>query len=444
MVVLIGLATVVAGSIGITAFSHMDQLSGTSSHLTTDNSVPSPTLLRDQHKVSGSVTTTAFTTAKGDVLFVGLAQDYDSGSAPTVTAAAGPLSWSALTHGGSSGNCAFWVYEAVASSASTINQVTLEASDTFVMGYLLVDFSGSQGFDPSVTIPSTNFYNNATPQETFSSESIAYDFAFVSTDGATGTGLSLTPFTGQSVFVSSPSPSYAVSMVYGFYQGQQTIGGTLSSSESGYVATGAVDFYNVSVIQTGKNYNGNLTISSFSASAGDILYLAVTQNYNAGGTPIISGSPSLAWVTRTSGGSTGSAAQWVFDFTVGSGGLSGYSFHVRASDDLLFGYLLVDMKYFSGIDSNSHPTSSYSSSSTPSGSTTTSSAGVVFSFIGTINSVGTNTLTPDSGMTVINPDPSASYAIAMIYVYAASGSQTVGGTLTTAVSGWVSTDAVDG
>jgi hypothetical protein len=64
-------------------------------------------------------------------------------------------------------------------------------------------------------------------------------------------------------------------------------------------------------------------------------------------------------------------------------------------------------------------------------------------FISTNSATGTILLTPDSGESVFNSDPSPSYQVALIYSILSSGTQTVGGTFSTAQTGWVDYAADD-
>jgi hypothetical protein len=52
-------------------------------------------------------------------------------------------------------------------------------------------------------------------------------------------------------------------------------------------------------------------------------------------------------------------------------------------------------------------------------------------------------LIPNAGQTVINRNPSVSYAISLVFGEYGASTQTIGGTFSAAIQGWVIADAVD-
>jgi hypothetical protein len=386
------------------------------------------------------------------LLYLAIQQDFSAGAAPTITDHL--LTWSLRSSGARSGSGALWLYTAVAPRTGvTWHNFTVEAADTFMLGFILIDLPGSAGFDPqesSAVIASS--YISTTPATSISTDSPAAYLTFISTIGASGGSPSLSPRAGQDVFDSTPTPSYAVSCIYGAYSsGTQTVGGTFNMTESGWVIPDAVDLNvtgNTSVNEISAVDNeptGTQSISSFSATAGSLLYLAIAQDYSGGVHPFVNDTV-LSWSQREHGASSTKQATWVFIAMVPAGGISAHTFTIRANDGLHFGYLLVDLTGYSGFDPNVPSVAanvSYSSSTTPSVSLSANSQALYLAFVSTVGATGTIALTPNPMEEVMNSDPSPTYAVALLFATGAAGSATLGGTFSTAESGWVISDAVD-
>jgi hypothetical protein len=386
-----------------------------------------------------------------NLLYLAIQQDYSSGTPPTITD--GVLTWSLRTYGATSPKRALWLYTStVPNNGLSWHNFTVKAADSLTLGYVLMDFPGFAGFDPNVgSIPSANSYSSTTPTYGITTNSEAAYIVFISTIAATGGSPSLSPLPGQDIFNGNPTPSYAVSCVYGVYTaGTETVGGTLNVSHAGWVIADAIDLsvtMNASVreISTADNLNGTQTTPSFGAEKSDLLYLAIAQDYDSGAAPTVIDSV-LTWSPREHGGATGAAATWVYTSVVPSGGLSGHTFTVKAADGLRFGYLLVDLRGFSGFDTNvsSLPAAAaYSASTSPSARISTNFQAIFLAFVSTISATGTISLTPNGDQDVLNSDPSPSYAVSLLYSMAPSGATTLGGTFSTSETGWIISDAVD-
>jgi hypothetical protein len=187
----------------------------------------------------GSQTIGPLDAAGHDLLVLAIAQDYAGGGAPSISSAG--LTWSLVSEGGAAGDASTWVYEAaVPSSGLSGYSFTASPNDGGGIGYLLLDLHGWAGIDPGAP-GSAAYYSSTTTTASVATHARAVDLAFISTIAATGT-VSLTPRTGQTAVDTSPSPSYAVSVVYAtFAASTHTVGGRLSTLEAGWVVDLAVD-----------------------------------------------------------------------------------------------------------------------------------------------------------------------------------------------------------
>jgi hypothetical protein len=401
---------------------------------------------------TGTQTIGPISASGSSLLYLAVQQDYSSGNAPTITDST--LTWNHRSHGATSSRDALWVYTATVPNGGVSGHTfTLLSGDSGQLGYILIDLAGFAGFDSDVSsTPANATYSSGAPTASISTSEVAASLAFISTIGAGSGSVSLAPLAGQDVLNQNLSPSYAVSFVYGVYSaGTRSVGGTLNATESGWVISDAVDLTvtgNASVTEiaaVNNATNGTHTTRSFNAGGSDLLYLAVAQNYSAGAAPTITDSV-LTWSLRGHGGSAASQSTWVYTSVVPSGGITGHNFTIKAGNGLRFGYLIVDLKGFSGFDpeeGSTAPATSYSASTTPSVSDTVNSQALFLAFVSTNSRSGSLSLTPNGGEDVLNDAPSAPYAVSLVYSTASAGQLSLGATLSASQSGWIVSDAVD-
>jgi hypothetical protein len=386
------------------------------------------------------------------LLYLAIQQDYSSGGAPAITDSS--LTWSLRTDGSNTGSHALWVYTSIVPiSGISSHAFTIAASDSGSLGYVLIDFQNPAGFDPEVNpLLGASSFSSTSPSKTISTNSPAVFFAFVSTIAATGSVI-MTPLPGEDILNGNVSPSYAVAFVYGAYNSStDSVGGTLSSAESGWIISDAVDLQIVGnttiteISAANMLSTGTHTVAPFSAAGGDLLYLAVAQDFSGGVHPFVNDS-SLTWTVREGGAVNMEASEWIFTTTVPAGGFSAHSsLKIRANDGGLFGYLLVDLSGYSGFDPNlpSVPSDVYHPNATTiSATVATGFQAVALAFVSTNGAGPSVSLTPSAGQEVMNGVPSPSYGVALLFANVSNGSVSLGGTFSHAEAGWILTDAVD-
>ena len=199
----------------------------------------------------------------------------------------------------------------------------------------------------------------------------------------------------------------------------------------------------VTALGYASNLFGTQTVGPFNAKAHDLLYLAIAEDYSNGDPPTLT-SPGLLWIYRMSGAASGEASTWLYTAPVLSGGLSNFSFSIDANDNGGIGYILVDLRGYGTFDSNAtNPSAAVYSSSSPSTKVQNSDQAVCLAFVSITAVSSSVTITPRTGDSVLNANPGPSYSVSLVYRTLAAGRHVLGGTVSTSVSGWVLSDAVD-
>jgi hypothetical protein len=408
-------------------------------------------------KSNGVHTVGPINATQQSLLYLAISQDYDSGGAPTITDS--QLTWTERANGSHSGDASLWIYTSTVPAGGVEHHTfSIKAGDGDLFAYIIMDFPSFSGFDLNLSsVPSPAFYSNADPSVPVSTTSEAASFVFVSTIAATGDTLALSPHPGEDVFNSTPSPSYAVSCILGvFPASDQSVGGTLSATESGWIVSGALDLTvtgnsSLSEIASVNDATGNRTLSGVTANSSDLLYLGVTQDYSGGAPPVISDSV-LEWNLRDHETlpfvmGTNQESFWTYTATVPNGGISSHTLYVRASDSHQLGIILVDIKGVLGFDPNGSSilgASTFSGSRTPSTTISTNSQSVDLAFVGLADGTGPAIgLSPDSGEEVFNDAPTPAFSVSLLFAKGPAGSVVMGGTLGAMETGGIISDALD-
>jgi hypothetical protein len=406
--------------------------------------------------VSGTRTTSSFAAAEGDLLYLGISEDYPGTPPPTITDPI--LQWGERGNGSVSTMNKIWVYYAtVPMGGISGHTFTLKATDGGYFAYMLIDLRGALGFDPnsSATPKLVPFSASTTPSVSITTNTQAVFLGFFGNNG--DTAATLAPDAGEEIFGASQNPHHSISFIFATgAAGQVTIGGTYSASATGDIYGDAVDLPNsgdasVTELKSLNDTSGTSTVSGVTAAAGSTLYFVVAQDYSSGGAPVLTDSV-LDWTVRFHEAVSGDSAIWAYTAIVPTGGISGHSFTIKATDNLDKGYLLVDLSGFVGFDRNvSVPGSHYNSASNCSTSigVSASYAACYMAFV-SVNMATTGvSLTPSSSNeTIMNTNPGPYYAISMIYEFGPPGLLTLGGSFTSAGSphaepGWIISDAAD-
>jgi hypothetical protein len=398
--------------------------------------------------LSGTVPIPAFNANQGDLLYLAIVQDYSGGNPPFITDPS--LTWALRSDGASAAYESTWIYTASVQSAGLSGHtLAVTAADGAGLGYLLVDIRGAAGFDTALRPPAST-YAGTSATATVSPHTGAFAFEFVSTVSSTK-AVQLSTGSGFSVLNPTLSPSYAVGLVWGIAgAGTIAVPGGLSAAASGWVIADTVDLrsgYTPTVLTLDNIDNGysgaGQALSPFSVDTGDMLYLAIAEDWDQGTPPSLSAT-TLPWVLRTSGAANGEAALWVYTASVTTSS-SHADVTVTAADGYYFGILLIDVRGAAGLDPSAVPTTTYYSASTSVGGTADLSAmGLGLAFVSTNAATGSLTLTPDNGEVYIGTPLSPSYDVTLIYANVWSPAAVpVGGSLSTAEAGWVAIDAVD-
>jgi hypothetical protein len=383
------------------------------------------------------------------LLYLAIAQDYSS-HAPIINDPT--LTWSNRSQGSVHTEAALWAFTAtVPSTGIRWHNFTVEAGDDTYFGYIIMDFPSFSGFDPNASsTPSAQYFHSYTASQTISANSESASFVFISSNTASGVPLNLTPIAGQDAFNPGLAPSYKVACVYGIYPASsEIVGGTFNQNESGWIISDAVDLTltanaSVTELASANDVTGNRTTASFTASASDLLYLGISEDYSGSSPPGITDSL-LKWEVRGHGSVSTMATSWIFTATVPTGGISGHTLSMHASDYANFAYLLIDLRGALGFDPNGSSVpkfTPFTGSTTPSVSIVTNSQAEFLAFVGN-NGDTAATLTPNAGEEVFGSSQDPHHSMSLVFTSGAAGRTIVGGNYSASASGVIFSDAVD-